>query len=265
MTRTTGVAANVTNAAIPPIRRYSLIPGVTTVQTRAVSSERLALRLANALATRECRIATASHAWFTGVMRRRSDLLIAVATLALMACSAEPSSRSSPSTTSPPPTALGTTPTLTSLATPTLTVPAAPAVTPLDERVCLDPAPVSFDPSGAIHTIAVQDSNPERFAAVVVVDPASACPGDEIDLVVHAENLTGEPQTYVPHYGLLFQSGGPAKWPLGGVTLALGPLATESTVVTATVPAVSPGTYFVWVLGGGGEILVLDPATARSN
>ncbi len=152
----------------------------------------------------------------------------------------------------------------TTIATPTLTIPAAPAVVELATEVCSGP-PAETIPSITRHTIAVQMEHAERFAAVVVPDPPAACPGDLVDFVVHVENLTGERQFYVSPWGLLFYQGGPTKWELGSVSLQLEPRETGSVVVTANVPDVAAGTYGLGVATGSGEMIVLDPATARSG
>ncbi len=130
--------------------------------------------------------------------------------------------------------------------------------------VCLDDSPIEPAQIGTVNTIVVP-ANTEAFDGSVRAVPDTACPGDVVSFAVSIVNTSDEAQLFSPTRGLIFSSGGMAKWslaPLSDLALTMQPGERLDTTVTGTVPPVAPGIYRVSPEGTRffGEITVLDPA-----
>jgi hypothetical protein len=131
--------------------------------------------------------------------------------------------------------------------------------------VCLDESPIEPAQIGTVNTIVVP-ANTEAFDGSVRAVPDTACPGDVVSFVVSIVNTSDEAQLFSPTRGLIFSSGGIAKWslaPLSDLAVMMQPGERLDATVTGTVPPVGPGIYRVSPEGARffGEITVLDPAS----
>ena len=129
--------------------------------------------------------------------------------------------------------------------------------------VCVDDAPVEIAQLGTVNTIVVPP-DADAFDGSVRMEPTAACPGDTVTFVVSIVNVSDETRAFSAGRGLIFSSGGPAKWSLArldDLTVEVPPGDRLEQVVTGTIPAVAPGTYRVGPEGSGffGEMTVLDP------
>lgn len=141
---------------------------------------------------------------------------------------------------------------------------AVEASTPsVPSAVCLDDSPIEPAQIGTVNTIVVPESAGVFDGAVVAV-PDTACPGDVVSFVVSIVNTSDDVQHFAAGRGLIFSSGGMAKWSLAALPdleVMVQPGEHLDETVTGTIPPVAEGTYRLSPEGAGffGEITVLNP------